>query len=190
MTGANRLFVQYKWTGPAGNAKTSGIVRLVDVRSGIGISPILTYDLHRSMNTLGLLRWMTAAVVFGGAALIFGQIVSETRGAPASVRLASRLTGAEAPKYSRVATTDQEVKTAVQVALSDQRRKNRSAVKLLSVLAAERQASSGANIRLCLSIDRHGRADSARVVVHHSDKDSWSVTLWAWGACRSEDHMN
>jgi hypothetical protein len=63
-------------------------------------------------------------------------------------------------------------------------------VKLLSVLAAERQASSGANIRLCLSIDRHGRADSARVVVHHSEKDLWSVTLWAWGACRSEDHMN
>jgi hypothetical protein len=146
------------------------------------------------MKTLGLLRWITAGVVFAGAALVFGQIASETRGAPASVRssvrLASRLTSAEAPRYSPVATTDQEVKAAVEVALSDQRRKNRSAVKLLSVLAAERQASSGANIRLCLSIDRPGRADSARVVVHHSDKDSWSVTLWAWGACRSEDHMN
>ena len=146
------------------------------------------------MKTLGILRWLTAAVVFAGAALVFGQIASETRGAPAavrsSVRLASRLTSGEAPRYSPVATTDQEVKTAVQVALSDQRRKNRSAVKLLSVLAAERQASSGANIRLCLSIDRHGRADSARVVVHHSTKDAWSVTLWAWGACRSEDHMN
>jgi hypothetical protein len=154
------------------------------------------------MKTLGILRWLTAAVVFAGAALVFGQIASETRGAPAvvrssvpaavrsSVRLASRLTNAEAPRYSPVATTDQEVKTAVQVALSDQRRKNQSAVKLLSVLAAERQASSGANIRLCLSIDRHGRADSARVVVHHSQKDAWSVTLWAWGACRSEDHMN
>jgi hypothetical protein len=146
------------------------------------------------MTTLGALRWIAGGVVFAGAALFFGQMASETRGAPASVRssvrLASRLTKAEAPKYSVVPTTDQEVKTAVQVALSDQRRKNRSTVKLLSVLAAERQASSGANIRLCLSIDRHGRADSARVVVHHSEKDLWSVTLWAWGACRSEDHMN
>lgn len=146
------------------------------------------------MKTLGVLRWLTAGVVFAGAALVFGQIASETRGAPASVRssvrLASRITNAEAPKYSTVATSDQEVKAAVQVALSDQRRKNRTAVKLLSVLAAERQASSGANMRLCLSIDRHGHADSARVVVHHSEKDSWSVTLWAWGACRNEDHMN
>src|SRR6266446_6083710 len=140
-----------------------------------------------TMKTLGLLRWITAAGVFAGAALVFGQIASETRGAPASVRssvrLASRLTSAEAPRYSPVATTDQEVKAAVEVALSDQRRKNRSAVKLLSVLAAERQASAGTNVRLCLSIDRHGRADSARVVVHRSDKDLWSVTLWAWGAC-------
>jgi hypothetical protein len=135
------------------------------------------------MKTLGVLRWLSAAVVFGGALLVFGQIASGTRGAPASVRLASRLSRAEAPKYRSVPTTDQEVKTAVQVALSDQRKKNRTAVKLLSVLAAERQASSGANIRLCLSIDRHGRADSARVIVHHSQKDSWSVTLWAWGAC-------
>jgi hypothetical protein len=136
-----------------------------------------------SMKTPGVLRWLTAGIVFAGAALLFGQIASETRGAPASARLAARLTTAEAPKYTAVATTDQEVKTAVQVALSDQRRKNRNAVKLLSVLAAERQPSSGANIRLCLSIDRHGRADSARVVVHRSQKDLWSVTLWAWGAC-------
>ena len=26
---------------------------------------------------------------------------------------------------------------------------------------------------------------AARVVVHHSEKDQWSVTLWAWGACRT-----
>jgi hypothetical protein len=83
-----------------------------------------------------------------------------------------------------VAVADHEVQTAVQFALADQRRKNRNAVNLLSVLAAERQPSSGANVRLCLSIDRHGRTDSARVVVHHSEKDKWSVTLWAWGACK------
>ena len=141
------------------------------------------------MKTLGLLRWITGVVVFAAAAVVFGQMASESRVSPVPSRLTSRLGAArlsttEAPKYSIVAVADREVQTAVQFALADQRRKNRSAVRLLSVLAAERQPSSGANVRLCLSIDRHGRTDSARVVVHHSDKDQWSVTLWAWGACR------
>jgi len=90
------------------------------------------------MKTLGLLRWLAGGIVFVGAALVFGQIVSETRAAPASVRLATRLTNAEAPKYAPIPVTDREVESAVQVALSDQQRKNRSSVRLLSVLAAER----------------------------------------------------
>lgn len=141
------------------------------------------------MKTLGLLRWIAGVVVFVAAAVVFGQMASESRVSPVPSRLRSRLGAArlsttEAPKYSAVAFADREVQTAVQFALADQRRKNRSAVQLLSVLAAERQPSSGANVRLCLSIDRHGRTDSARVVVHHSEKDQWSVTLWAWGACK------
>jgi hypothetical protein len=140
------------------------------------------------MKTLGLLRWIAGVVVFVSAAVVFGQMASESRVAPVPSRLRARLgaglSPAEAPKYSAVAVTDREVQTAVQFALADQRRKNRSAVKLMSVLAAERQPASGANVRLCLAIDRHGRADSARVVVHHTEKDQWSVTLWAWGACR------
>jgi hypothetical protein len=143
------------------------------------------------MKTLGILRWIAGVVVFAAAAVVFGQMASESRVSPVPSRLAARLgasaarlSNTEAPKYSAVAVADQEVQTAVQFALADQRRKNRSTVKLLSVLGAERQAASGANIRLCLSIDRHGRADSARVVVHHSDKNQWSVNLWAWGACK------
>src|SRR5947209_8368193 len=135
------------------------------------------------MKTLGVLRWIAGVMVFAGAAFVFGQIASETRGAPVPARLAARLTTAEAPKYSMAAAADEDVQTAVQFGLSDQRRKNRSATKLLSVLAAERQSASGTNLRLCLSLDRHGRADSARVVVHRSEKNQWSVTLWAWGAC-------
>jgi hypothetical protein len=96
---------------------------------------------------------------------------------------AARLTAAEAPKYAKVPISDREVQSAVQFAVSDQARKNRSAVKLLSVLAAERQGASGTNVRLCLSLDRRGRTDSARVIVHRSEADQWSVTLWAWGAC-------
>jgi hypothetical protein len=142
------------------------------------------------MKTLSVLRWISGGVVFVAAAVIFGQMASESRVAPVPSRLAvrfgaARLSPAEAPKYSAVAVGNQEVQSAVQFALADQRRKNRSAVKLLSVLAAEQQPASGANVRLCLSIDRHGRTDSARVVVHRSEKNQWSVTLWAWGACSS-----
>lgn len=42
---------------------------------------------------------------------------------------------------------------------------------------------AGENFRLCLSLDRRGRTDTARVVVHRNQKQRWSVALWAWGAC-------
>jgi hypothetical protein len=140
------------------------------------------------MKILSVLRWTAGGVVFAVAAVIFGQIGSESRMTPVPSRLArispARLTTTEAPKYSPIAVADPEVQTALRFALADQRRKNRSAVTLLSVLAAERQSAAGANLRLCLSLDRHGRTDAARVIVHRSEKDQWSVTLWAWGACR------
>ena len=84
-----------------------------------------------------------------------------------------------------MATDDREVSTALSFALGDQKKKNRSdrAVKLLSVLSAERQISNGDNFRLCLSLDRRGRTDTARTVVHRNQKQQWSVALWAWGAC-------
>jgi hypothetical protein len=87
--------------------------------------------------------------------------------------------------YRMVATDDRDVRTALNFALGDQRRKNRSdsAVTLLSVLSAERQASKGDNFRLCLSLDRRGRSDTARTVVHRNPRHEWSVALWAWGAC-------
>jgi hypothetical protein len=126
---------------------------------------------------------LSGAFVFVAAALVFGQMASESRVAPVPSRLAARLNTARAPSYTVVSASNDEVKTAVQLALADQRRKNRSALKLISVLGAERQNSSSANVRLCLSVVRQGRADSARVIVNHNEKNQWSVTLWAWGAC-------
>jgi hypothetical protein len=142
------------------------------------------------MKTLSVLRWIAGGIVFAAAAVVFGQMASESRVSPVPSHLAgrlgvARLTTAEAPQYAAVVAGDPEVRTAVDFALADQRRKNRSAVKLISVLGAERQYASGSNVRVCLSVDRHGRTDSARVVVHRSEKDQWSVTLWAWGACPS-----
>src|SRR5262245_34394460 len=137
----------------------------------------------RFMSRPGVLRWLAGCVVFVGAAVVFGQIASESRSTPVPARVAARLTSAEAPRYGAISTTGPEAQKALQIALSDQRRKNRVGVKLLSTVSAERQIASGTNVRLCLAIDRQGRTDLARVVVHRSDRDQWSVTLWAWGAC-------
>ena len=87
--------------------------------------------------------------------------------------------------YQPVELDNRDVRTALNFALADQKKKNRSAgaLKLNEVLTAEHQLHNGDNFRLCLSLDRRGRADTARAVVHRSQKRQWSVALWAWGAC-------
>jgi hypothetical protein len=124
------------------------------------------------MRALGILRWIAGGLMFVAAAAVMSQLASRAAAVP------------DVNGYMAAASTDQDIQTAVQFALSDQRAKNRSAVKLLSVLAAERQSAAGENVRMCLSLDRRGRTDSARVVVHRNLKNRWSVTLWAWGGCR------
>jgi hypothetical protein len=93
--------------------------------------------------------------------------------------------GVRANAYRTVAIDDRDVKTALNFALADQKKKNRSdsAISLRNVLSAEHQASNGDNFRLCLSLTRRGRPDTARAVVHRNEKQQWSVALWAWGAC-------
>jgi hypothetical protein len=127
-------------------------------------------------STLRLIRWIVGGIVFMGVATILFEGAGQSSPRPASVR---------ANSYRPVAIDDREVKTAVNFALTEQRKKNRSdsAVTLLHVLTAERQVSQGDNFRLCLSLDRRGRADTARAVVHRNQKQKWSVALWAWGAC-------
>jgi hypothetical protein len=125
-------------------------------------------------------RWIVGGVVFIAAA----GVLFEAAGQPLPLpRPRARANTAVAMAYQPVPIGNADVKMALQVALNDQKSKNRRAVMLLSVLAAERQVSAGENYRLCLSLDRRGRTDTARTVVQHSAQDKWSVTLWAWGAC-------
>jgi hypothetical protein len=127
-------------------------------------------------STLRLSRWIVGGVVFIAVATVLFEGAGQSSPRPVSVRPNS---------YRPVAVDDREVKTAVHFALADQQKKNRSgnSVTLLNVLTAERQASKGDNFRLCLSLDRRGRTDTARAVVHRNQKRQWSVALWAWGAC-------
>jgi hypothetical protein len=121
-------------------------------------------------------RWIVGGVGFIAAATVLFEAAGQSSPRPAAVRPNT---------YRVVATNDRDVRTALNFALGDQKKKNRSdsAITLLSVLSAERQLSKGDNFRLCLSLDRRGRADTARTVVHRNQKQQWSVALWAWGAC-------
>jgi hypothetical protein len=127
-------------------------------------------------STLRTGRWVVGGVVFLAAATILFEAAGQSSPRPVTV---------PPNAYRPVAIDDREVRTALNFALGDQKKKNRSdsAVTLLSVLSAERQASKGDNFRLCLSLDRRGRTDTARTVVHRNPKHQWSVALWAWGAC-------
>ena len=118
-------------------------------------------------------RWMLSSVVFVATVGILFEAAGQTSPRPAPV----------VRGYEPIATAHADVQRALQIALNDQKSKNRAAVKLLTVLTAGRQVLAGENFRLCLSLDRLGRADTARVVVHRDPKDRWSVSLWAWGAC-------
>lgn len=127
-------------------------------------------------NTLRTVRWNVGGLVFVAAATVLFE---------ASGQSSPRAIVVPPNAYRAVSTDDRDVRTALNFALGDQRTKNRSssALTLLSVLSAERQASKGDNFRLCLSLDRRGRTDTARTVVHRNQKHQWSVALWAWGAC-------
>ena len=127
-------------------------------------------------STLRTGRWIVGGVAFLVAATILFEAAGQSSPRPVSVRPNT---------YRPVATDDREVRTALNFALADQKKKNRSdgAVALRSVISAERQVSKGDNFRLCLSLDRRGRPDTARAVVHRNQKQQWSVALWAWGAC-------
>jgi hypothetical protein len=129
-----------------------------------------------SASTLRTGRWIVGGAVFLAAATILFEAAGQSSPLPVAVRPNA---------YRRVPIDDREVKTALNFALADQKKKNRSdgAVALRSVISAERQASKGDNFRLCLSLDRRGRPDTARTVVHRNQKQQWSVALWAWGAC-------
>ena len=121
-------------------------------------------------------RW----IVGGGFFILAATVLFETAG-----QSSPRPPVVPANAYRAVAIDDRDVRTALNFAIGDQKKKNRSdsALTLLSVLSAERQASKGDNFRLCLSLKRRGRTDTARTVVHRNQKHQWSVALWAWGAC-------
>ena len=84
--------------------------------------------------------------------------------------------------YKKVEINHPDVQTAVKVAIADQQ-KTEKAIRLRTIVSAERPAISSNNLRLCLSMDRSGNAEFARVVLARNTKKQWTVTTWSWGSC-------
>ena len=121
-------------------------------------------------------RWIIEGVLLVGVAAVLFEASGQSSTRPAPVR---------SNVYSPVDINDRDVRTALNFALATQKKINRNpeAIVLRDVLTAERRTSEGDNFRLCLSIDRRGRAVTARTIVRRSPERDWSVALWAWSAC-------
>jgi hypothetical protein len=79
--------------------------------------------------------------------------------------------------YHAVSLTDPDVAAALKTALKTAQRKGK-------LIAAERQAITGDNIRLCISMNRSSSYEFARVVLSRSEaKKRWEVMVWSWGSC-------
>jgi hypothetical protein len=115
-------------------------------------------------------------------ALVAGVFISTSPVATLRAQTARPAPSSTTDAYKKIETTDPDVQAAVKIAVADQRKQSRS-VNLLSIVSAERQFVSGNNLRLCLSMDRSGRTEIARVVLSRNAKKQWSVTIWAWGSC-------
>ena len=76
--------------------------------------------------------------------------------------------------YKPTHNSEPDVQQAVKVALA----------KLKGALiGAERHSMSANNLRLCLSMDRSGSREFARVVLSRDAKKRWTVAIWSWGSC-------
>ena len=91
--------------------------------------------------------------------------------------------GSHSQEFMRLDTSSSEVKSAVQAAMTSERAKRERSLQLVSVISAERPAVSELNVRLCLSLDRDGRKEFARIVMSKNVKKQWSVDVWSWGSC-------
>jgi hypothetical protein len=89
----------------------------------------------------------------------------------------------EVREYRKVEVQDVDVQSALKSALADRKRRSGGDEKLLSLVSAERRFVTPDNYRLCLSMNRSGRTELARVVLSRDAKKRWTVTLWSWGSC-------
>jgi hypothetical protein len=79
--------------------------------------------------------------------------------------------------YHQISLNEPDVRAAVKAALSTTRLKG-------TLISAERHSISSNNIRLCISTNRSGSYEFARVdLSRNAAKKRWEVLVWSWGSC-------
>ena len=79
--------------------------------------------------------------------------------------------------YKQISLAEPDVRAAAKVALSRANRKG-------TLISAERHAISANNLRLCISMNRSGSYEFARVVLSRNQvRKRWEVMVWSWGSC-------
>lgn len=110
-----------------------------------------------------------------------------------STAVLARRQGPVVGGYKAVATDDPEVNAAARFAVEERARKKKSAVRLVSVEAAERQTVAGANYRLCLRVEDEDEennvvvTESVKVVVFRSLKREYTLRSWEVEDCAESD---
>jgi Cystatin domain len=95
--------------------------------------------------------------------------------------------------YKKMATDAPEVVSAAEFAVKEQTRKGGSAVRLISVEAAEGQLVQGMNYRLCLQVEIEDEVNNvvvtqgAKVIVYRDLKKKYSLTKWEEADCSETD---
>jgi hypothetical protein len=80
-------------------------------------------------------------------------------------------------RYRPISISEPEVRSAFKAALSAGRLKGK-------LVSAERPAVSATNMRLCISTNRSGSYEFARVDLSRNPSGKkWEVIVWSWGSC-------
>ncbi len=95
--------------------------------------------------------------------------------------------------YKKIATNAPEVVSAARFAVSEQTRKGGSAVRLISVEAAESQLVQGMNYRLCMQVEIEDEVNNVivtqgvNVIVYRNLKKQYSLSRWEEADCSEHE---
>lgn len=87
--------------------------------------------------------------------------------------------------YRPIATDDIGIEMVAVSAIGEQQLKT-PGISLVKITSAERQIADGTNYRLCLSMQRNGRVEPARMTLYQDQNGRMQMSSWAWGACGRE----
>jgi len=89
--------------------------------------------------------------------------------------------------YSEVSTSDPDVNSAAQFAVSNEAQSTGEIYELQQVVEAEQQVVAGINYRLVLVVIDSGQSRRAEAVVYRDLQGAYSLTSWIWDTPERND---